>query len=109
MSCGLEEGDGSSRSAAGARGLRVGIASGFDHFGAHQLPLGDGRLVDQVLLGGGLWLILGLESGEDLVKVFAILAGQNNGAGAEAVVQRIHGSRGLTRACFWTRGLACIA
>jgi hypothetical protein len=43
---------------AGVGGRGVGVAIGLENFGAQQLPLGDSRLVYEVLLGWVLGLIL---------------------------------------------------
>ena len=85
------------------------IARGFENFQTHQLPLGDGRLIDQVLLGRGLGLILALKTGVDLVKVILIFAGQHHGAGAQSVAHRVHGSGGLPLGRFRTLRAARIA
>jgi hypothetical protein len=45
----------------------------------------------------------------ELVKLLLIFIAQNDGAGAQPVTQRVHGSFGLAFGCSWTRRLARIA
>ena len=94
---------------AGFDGRVFGEGAGFVSFRAGQLPLRDGRLVDQILLGRVLRLVLVLEAGVDFVKILLFFAGQDEGAGAQAVAQVVHGGRGLAFRAFWTRTLLCIA
>jgi hypothetical protein len=89
----------------GARTLCVCFRLGFRLFGllglgrcfrflrAHEFPLGDHRLVDQMLLGWVLRLIRVMEAGVDTVIVVLLFAPYDNGFGAQSVAQRVHGSQ----------------
>src|ERR1035438_931813 len=66
-------------------GWFLGIALGFENFGAHQFPLSDGGLVDQVLLSRVLGLVLVLEAGVELVKLVLLFAGNHDLSRAQAV------------------------
>jgi hypothetical protein len=90
-------------------GQARGEAIGFQDFHAHQLPLGDGGLVNEVLLGLVLGLVEVLEAVVDVVEVLLTFAGQDDFAGAQAVAQRIHGGGGLPLRSLRTGCVPCVA
>jgi hypothetical protein len=60
------------------------------YFEARQFPLRDGHLLQIELLGPGAGLPFGFQIVTKAMEFLAVLGGQDDGAGAKAVTERVH-------------------
>ena len=75
---------------------RLGVEeAGLDAEEARHAELGAGNLLDQVGFFGADGLVLGFEAGEESEERFAVLFGEDAGAGQEAVADGVEGGAGL--------------
>ncbi len=79
-----------------------GAVGGLEDFGiggfqAGQFPLRGGHLLKTELFGGGLRAPFGFEGVAELSKFVAIFTGEDEGLGAQAVAEGVHGDNGLAR------------
>ena len=81
----------------------------FAGFHADQFPLRDGHLLDVELFGSGLRPPLDFEIAAEFLKAEVILAGQDDGAGAEPIAKRVQPHGGFPLRSFRAARLKRIA
>ncbi len=79
------------------------------NFQASQFPVSYGHLLDKDPFGWGAGLPLGFERGAKLLVVGLILAGDEETAGAQAMLERVHAHSGFTFRSSGPGGLQSIA
>jgi hypothetical protein len=82
--------------------------AGFDALETVHAPLGDGHLTDQAFLMGTDGLRFDVERGEKLVKGVRILFGQEDGRGAEAMLEGVSAGGGEAFRSGWAVGTATV-